>query len=69
MSPNFMVIGLQIGKLHKREESATPGLTSSEKPNLFRFKEFREICLSHISAEFEYFEKQLMLMESPDHVL
>ena len=37
--PNFMVIGLQIGKLHIGVESIPPALPDSEKPGLFRVKD------------------------------
>ena len=37
-SPNFIVIGLQIGKLHRGAESALPppAVLDSKKPSLFR---------------------------------
>ena len=34
--PNVMVIGLQIGKLHRGVESAPTALQDSEKPGLFK---------------------------------
>ena len=38
-SPNFMVIGLQIRKLHRGAESAPPpAVLDSKKPGLFRVK-------------------------------
>ena len=35
-SPNFMVIGFQIRKLHRGAESAPPAVLDSKKPGLFR---------------------------------
>ena len=37
--------------------------------DLMNTQEFCEICFAHISAKFEYFAKQFVLTESPDHVL
>ena len=37
-SPNFMVIGFQIRKLHRGAESAPPAVLDSKKPGLFRVK-------------------------------
>ena len=36
---NFMVIGLQIGKLHTGERICPPALPDSGKPSLFRVKQ------------------------------
>ena len=37
-SPDFMVIGLQIGKLHRGRNPPNPAVLDSEKPDLFRVK-------------------------------
>ena len=40
-SPNFMVIGLQIRKLHRGAESAPPpAVLDSKKPGLFRVNDY-----------------------------
>ena len=45
-SPNFMVIGLQIRKLHRGAESAPPAVLDSKKPGLFRVKLGKSCTLS-----------------------
>ena len=48
-SPNFMVIGLQIGKLHRGAESARPpppAVLDSKKLGLFRVK--RDILIKRL---------------------
>ena len=41
-APNFMVIGLQIEKLHRGMKSPPPALPDSEKPGLFRVKVWQD---------------------------
>ena len=48
--PNFMAIGLQVGKLH-RGESAPPALPDFEKPGLFRVKiKYNQIQCTSITS-------------------
>ena len=51
MSPNFMVIGLQIGKLHRAGGiRPPPAVLDSKKPGLFRVKgdkEYRDLEFSN----------------------
>ena len=61
--PNFMVIGLQIGKLHRGGEAdgirPPVRFTSSEKPGLFRVVHLRE---SYSDLNKTYRPKQLVIM-------
>ena len=41
-SPNFIVIGLQIEKLHRGAESPPPDVLDSKKPGLFRVKCYKQ---------------------------
>ena len=74
MAANFekflyhLVSHLILGKVTKFQRINSNAPRVMDK-SLNRFKEFREICFVHISAKFKYFAKQLILTESPDHVL
>ena len=53
--PKFIVIGFQIGKLHRGAESAPPALPDSKKPGLFRvylnFQLFANISCTSLQSK------------------
>ena len=68
--PNFMVIGLQIGKLHRRKSGSAPlstALPDSENPGLFGVKDFIQGVLNdqlHAVSELIIFLQNLTAVNS-----